>query len=119
MSATFLELAGILKNVYAIGFNVIRFEKGDNAAAVWFIDAWEELKSIVKRSHYLSDLVVTCMSDKSRNSRAGKLIAQSKKLDFGGEVAEGVHSARMINKFGLFKDAKVLRSVVERIPEKQ
>lgn len=110
-----LEIAGILKNVYAIGFNIVRAEKGDNAAAAWFIDAWEELKSIVGSSYYLSDLVVTCMSERSRNSRAGKMIAQGRNIDFSGEVAEGLYTAKTIKCFNLFKDNKLLWNIIERI----
>lgn len=114
-SGVFLELAGILKNVYAIGFNIVRSRDGDNMAAAWFVKAWAELKGQVKEERYLSDLVTTCMSDKSRNCRAGKLIAEHKVLDFGHQVAEGVHSAKVIKKYNLFPHMVLLRETVEQI----
>jgi glycerol-3-phosphate dehydrogenase len=111
-----LELAGILKNVYSIGFSIEKSKNGDNAAARWFIKAWRELSTITDKDYHLSDFVVTCMSGKSRNNRAGTLIAQNKEVKFeDGQIAEGLHTAKMIQKYNLFKDLRLLRDIVKRI----
>jgi glycerol-3-phosphate dehydrogenase len=111
-----LEMAGILKNVYSIGFSIERARFGDNAAAVWFIKAWKELHIVVSKEEYFSDFVVTAMSDKSRNNRAGRMIAEGKKVMFeDNQIAEGVHTAEMIKKYKLFKNLPLLMETVGKI----
>jgi glycerol-3-phosphate dehydrogenase len=122
-----LEWAGILKNVYAIGFNIERFKNGDNMAAVWFTKAWEELKWFVGETRYLADFVTTCMSENSRNAKSGKMIAKGeKRLDIysnlEGEVPEGIHTADMLNKYGKksiheYDNLPLLKETVEKIVE--
>lgn len=112
-----LEIAGILKNVYAIGFSYSRTKFGDNATAVWFVKVWKELRELVGEEAYLSDLAVTSISTKSRNNKAGVLIAQGLPIDLGGQVAEGVHSAKMIEKFDLFGNLPLLRETTHIINE--
>jgi len=112
-----LEIAGILKNVYAIGFSYSRTKYGDNATAVWFVKVWKELRELVKDESYLSDLAVTSISSKSRNNKAGVFIAQGKPIDLGGQVAEGVHSAKMIEEFNLFGRLPLLRETTHIICE--
>jgi len=120
-----LEWVGILKNVYAVGYSIEKYTNGDNMAAVYFVNAWEELKRVTLNSRYLADFAVTCFSDKSRNYQAGKLIAQGKKVKFeDGQIAEGIHTAIMLKKYRHYKaqyeglkEHFVLMSVVDKICE--
>ena len=120
-----LEWAGILKNVYAIGFNIERAKNGDNMAAVWFTKAWEELKWFVGETAYLADFVATCMSENSRNAKSGKMIAKGEKrfdiyCNLEGGIPEGIHTADMLNKYGeksciAYDNLPLLRETVEKI----
>jgi glycerol-3-phosphate dehydrogenase len=112
-----LEIAGILKNVYAIGFSYSQVKYGDNVTAVWFVKVWKELRGLVGKEEYLSDLAVTSISSKSRNNKVGQLIARGEPIDLGGQIAEGVHSAKMIEKFDLFSNLYLLRETTNMICE--
>lgn len=111
-----LEIAGILKNVYAIGFSYLKAKRSDNFAAVWFVKIWNELRSVVGKEEYLSDLVVTCMSPASRNNQAGLFLARGEPILFrDGDVAEGVHTAHMIEEHDLFGKMPLLREITKTI----
>ena len=115
-----LEWVGILKNIYAIGFNIERATNGDNMAAVWFTKAWEELSGFVVETRYMADFVTTCMSENSRNAKTGKMIAKGKKriaiyFNLGGEVPEGIHTADMIKKYGYYSNLELLHETVDKI----
>jgi glycerol-3-phosphate dehydrogenase len=115
-----LEVAGILKNVYAIGFSYLKAKKSDNYAAVWFVKVWDELRGVVKKEEFLSDLVVTCMSEASRNNKAGLLLSRGEPIEFQDcQVAEGVHTAEMIEKFNLFHGLPLLREITKIVVSRQ
>ena len=113
-----LEWVGVLKNVYAIGYSIEKHTNGDNMAAVYFADAWEELKGITSINRHMADLAVTCLSNKSRNFKAGQLIASGEKPEFqDGQIAEGVHTAIQIRRheYHWMLGYPVLKNVVELI----
>ena len=96
-----VEWAGALKNVYAIAAGIARGMKlGDNAIAALVTRALAEMMRFGiaeggKAETFaglsgVGDLVATCYSEHSRNSRVGKLIGQ------GMPLAEIIASTRMI-----------------------
>lgn len=105
-----IELAGVIKNVYAIGMGIIANE-GENLKATYLANCAYEMNTLLEilypnknrcifTSPYLGDLMVTGYSSLSRNYRfgellhAGKTIIEAKK-DIGQEVA-GLKSTKNI-----------------------
>ena len=86
------ELGGALKNIIAFCAGVITgLELGDNTFAALLTRGLSEMAKLTikmggeSKTIYgltgLGDLIVTCMSDHSRNRRAGILIGQGKTLE--------------------------------------
>jgi glycerol-3-phosphate dehydrogenase (NAD(P)+) len=107
-----VELGGVLKNVYAIATGLAdALDLGDNARGMILTRALAEMSRFAEKSGAdpltflglagVGDLVTTCTSPQSRNFRVGRLIGQGKSLDEAvkeiGEVAEGVHTVRIVN----------------------
>jgi len=107
-----VELAGVLKNVYAIATGLAdALDLGDNARGMILTRALAEMSRFAEKSGAnpltflglagVGDLVTTCTSPQSRNFRVGRLIGQGKTLDEAvreiGEVAEGVHTVRNVH----------------------
>ncbi len=105
------ELAGVLKNVYAIAAGMAEgLGYGANFQAVLvancllemerFLDAASPVHRDVKHSAYLGDLLVTAYSDLSRNRQLGKKVGSGSSTQdalLGMEmVAEGYYSARSV-----------------------
>jgi len=107
-----LELACILKNVYAIGFG-IALHQGENYAAHELIKYLNEYKKLWVKESYRADLLVCCFSDKSRNKIFGQHFAKGKKHD--ERTVEGLYTAQVIEKHNLFKSAKELRKITKKI----
>ncbi len=95
-----VELGGALKNVIALGAGISAgLGLGDNALAALMTRGIAEISRLgvkmgAKAETFsglsgIGDLIVTCMSQHSRNRRAGVLIGQGKKLD---EALEEVHT---------------------------
>lgn len=110
-----VELAGLMKNVYAIGAGLCQgVGYGDNLTAVYVTAAYAEMLTTTRiitpgQSHdmalycYLGDLMVTCWSQHSRNRRLGFLLGKGMPVDdiFGelGTVPEGYYSARIVHQY--------------------
>ena len=108
-----VEIAGLMKNVYAIGAGLCQgVGFGDNLTAVYVTAAYAEMFTTARllspdRSHdmalycYLGDLMVTCWSEHSRNRRLGYLLGKEMPVDqiFAtlGTVPEGYYSARIVH----------------------
>lgn len=93
-----VELGGALKNIIAFCAGIIAgIELGDNSFAALITRGLKEISSLGvelggnSQTFYgltgLGDLIVTCLSEHSRNRKAGKLIGQGKSID---EVKEEV-----------------------------
>lgn len=107
-----VELAGVLKNVYAIATGLAdALDLGDNTRGMILTRALAEMSRFAEKSGAdpltflglagVGDLVTTCTSPQSRNFRVGRLIGQGRTLDQAvqeiGEVAEGVHTVRIVH----------------------
>jgi glycerol-3-phosphate dehydrogenase (NAD(P)+) len=104
-----IELAGVLKNILAIGSGMVRgLKMGENARALLMTRGLSELIHLGKvldidpRAFLglagIGDIIATCSSPQSRNYTVGFRIAQGEKLpailDSMDEVAEGVGTVR-------------------------
>ena len=100
-----VELGGALKNIIAFCAGIAAgLELGDNTFAALITRGLHEISLLGevlggnKQTFYgltgLGDLIVTCLSEHSRNRRAGKLLGQGKKIEDIrkeiGMVIEGV-----------------------------
>lgn len=107
-----VELAGVLKNVYAIATGLAdALGLGDNTRGMILTRALAEMSRFAAKLGAdpftflglagVGDLVTTCTSPQSRNFRVGRLIGQGRTLDEAvreiGEVAEGVHTVRIVH----------------------
>lgn len=113
-----VQLAAILKNIYAVGAGIAHgLDYGDNFLSVFIANAADEMVVFLKKyatayfmeenatpnyaaSVYLGDLLVTCYSLHSRNRSFGNLIGKgysisSARLEMN-MVAEGYNAAKCI-----------------------
>lgn len=101
-----VELCGALKNIYALTCGIaLGLEFGDNTKAAIITRGLTEMIRLGAVMGYdiktfyglagIGDLCVTCMSDKSRNNKCGKLIGQGKSIEDAikevGMVVEGIN----------------------------
>jgi len=107
-----VELGGALKNIYAlVGGICRRLELGENAMAGVLTRCLAEMKRRGARLggqpetfaglSGMGDLMLTAMSEQSRNFRTGQMVAEGKTLEqilpeLGG-VAEGVATAKSVH----------------------
>ncbi len=128
---TGVEVAGSLKNVYAIAMGVCDGLKiPTNTKAVLFVIALREISLLVKKmggrpeTVYglagLGDLIGTGLADASRNRRLGEFLAQGISLDEAtakvGQVVEGVSAAKVLNKLSKkYKIKTPLADVIYKI----
>lgn len=107
-----VELAGVLKNILAIGSGIITgLNMGENARALLITKGWAE---IIKLSEALGadvksflglagigDIIATCSSPSSRNYTVGFRLAKGEKINdiinSMEEVAEGINTIRIAN----------------------
>lgn len=102
-----LELAGILKNVYAIGYAKI---KDINEKSIFMAECVEEMINIVGEYEFLADLFATANSNESRNVKYAKTGKAPK-----GQVVEGYYTAKIIEEYDLFPNLEKLRKVCKEI----
>ncbi|WP_133012262.1 NAD(P)H-dependent glycerol-3-phosphate dehydrogenase [Marinomonas flavescens] len=119
--STGVELAGALKNIYAIVCGLAKaLQVGENTMAMIMTRSLAEMSRFAV--HFganpmtflglagMGDLIATCTSPLSRNYRVGYFIGSGKNLQAAieeiGEVAEGVNTLRMVieeaKKHGLY-----------------
>jgi glycerol-3-phosphate dehydrogenase (NAD(P)+) len=106
-----VELAGALKNIYAIVAGLsAALEMGENAKAMLITRGLAEMSRFAVSMGAnpmtfmglagVGDLIVTCTSSKSRNYRIGYEVGQGKKLDDAvaelGQVAEGIYTLKLV-----------------------
>ncbi|HMZ89108.1 MAG TPA: NAD(P)H-dependent glycerol-3-phosphate dehydrogenase [Chitinophagales bacterium] len=107
-----VELAGVLKNILAIGSGIVSgLNLGENARALLITKGWAE---IIKLSEVLGadvksflglagigDIIATCSSPSSRNFSVGFRLAKGEKIKAiqtsMEEVAEGINTIRIAN----------------------
>jgi glycerol-3-phosphate dehydrogenase (NAD(P)+) len=106
-----VELAGALKNIYAICSGIIQTGGfGENAKSLMIARALSEMSRFAfhfkaNPSTFLGlagvgDLIATCNSELSRNFRIGKKISEGMTLEEAiasiGQVAEGVYTLKIV-----------------------
>jgi glycerol-3-phosphate dehydrogenase (NAD(P)+) len=106
-----VELAGTLKNIYAICSGIINTKGfGENTKSLMIARALNEMSRFAFQfnanpSTFLGvsgvgDLIATCNSDQSRNFRIGRDLSQGKSLEEAvaslGQVAEGVGMIKVV-----------------------
>ncbi|WP_444937533.1 NAD(P)H-dependent glycerol-3-phosphate dehydrogenase [Microbulbifer sp. JMSA002] len=108
-----VELAGALKNIYAIVTGMAAaLDRGQNTISLLITRSLAEMMRFAEAMGAdpmtfiglagVGDLILTCSSDLSRNYRVGYLVGKGKPLDRAvaeiGQVAEGVNTVRLIKK---------------------
>jgi glycerol-3-phosphate dehydrogenase (NAD(P)+) len=115
-----VELAGVLKNILALGSGMISgLGLGENARALMITRGWRELMRLAEvfgsdKSAFMGlagigDMIATCTSPQSRNFSVGYRLAKGESLPeimaSMDEVAEGVNTVHtamgLIRSFGL------------------
>jgi glycerol-3-phosphate dehydrogenase (NAD(P)+) len=106
-----VELAGALKNIYAIVAGLgSALEMGENAKAMLITRGMAEMSRFAVSLGAnpmtflglagVGDLIVTCTSSKSRNFRIGYAIGKGKQLEEAaaelGQVAEGIYTLKLV-----------------------
>jgi len=106
-----VELAGALKNIYAIEAGVASaMQVGQNTMSVLITRSLAEMTRFAARLGAdpmtflglsgVGDLIVTCTSHLSRNFRVGEALVEGKSLDEAvasiGQVAEGVKTTKLV-----------------------
>lgn len=106
-----VELAGTLKNIYAICSGILHTKSlGENTKSLMIARALNEMSRFAAMfnanpSTFLGvsgvgDLIATCNSEKSRNFRIGRDLSQGKSLEEAiaslGQVAEGVGMIKVV-----------------------
>ncbi|MDO3722263.1 NAD(P)H-dependent glycerol-3-phosphate dehydrogenase [Marinobacter sp. chi1] len=106
-----VELAGALKNIYAIVAGLAdALEMGENARAMLMTRGLAEMSRFAVSLGAnpmtfmglagVGDLIVTCTSSKSRNFRVGYAVGKGKTLDEAvselGQVAEGIYTLELV-----------------------
>jgi glycerol-3-phosphate dehydrogenase (NAD(P)+) len=111
-----VEMAGALKNVYAIAVGMgYSLDMGENTRAMVMTRAVREMSKLGEaagghRDTFaglagMGDLIVTCTSQRSRNRYVGEQLGAGKQIDeiiaSMNQVAEGVKAASVIMEFAL------------------
>lgn len=125
-----IELCGTLKNVIAIlagasdGLNL-----GTSGKGCILTRGAQDIINVIKQYNGneetfftvggLGDMIITASSELSRNYRTGYYLAQKKSLNeiydlLGGQVAEGIHTAPLIIKYGInFPMANIVMNMLK------
>lgn len=114
-----VELAGTLKNIYAIAAGMAAsMEVGENTRAFLITRSLAEMSRLAESMGAnpltflglagVGDLIVTCMSPLSRNYRVGYALGKGQTLDQIvsdlGEVAEGVNTLKLVREHSRQQD---------------
>ncbi|HLT13901.1 MAG TPA: NAD(P)H-dependent glycerol-3-phosphate dehydrogenase [Marinobacter sp.] len=106
-----VELAGALKNIYAIVAGLASaLDLGENAKAMLITRGLAEMSRFAVSLGAnpmtfmglagVGDLIATCTSNKSRNFRVGYAVGKGKQLDDAarelGQVAEGIYTLKLV-----------------------
>lgn len=106
-----VELAGALKNIYAIVAGMASaLDMGENAKAMLITRGLAEMSRFAVSLGAnpmtfmglagVGDLIATCTSSKSRNFRVGYAVGKGQKLDDAvaelGQVAEGIYTLKLV-----------------------
>ncbi|RBP21963.1 glycerol 3-phosphate dehydrogenase (NAD(P)+) [Marinobacter pelagius] len=106
-----VELAGALKNIYAIVAGLASaLDMGENAKAMLITRGLAEMSRFAVSLGAnpmtfmglagVGDLIVTCTSSKSRNFRVGYAVGKGQNLDDAvkelGQVAEGIYTLKLV-----------------------
>jgi len=106
-----VELAGALKNIYAIVAGLATaLDMGENAKAMLITRGLAEMSRFAVSMGAnpmtfmglagVGDLIVTCTSSKSRNYRVGFAVGKGKNLEDAvaelGQVAEGIYTLKLV-----------------------
>lgn len=130
-----VELAGVLKNIYAIISGVCAgMQFGDNFQAVLMTNCAKEMQSFlqtvapmercISEQHYLGDMLVTGYSQFSRNRTLGAMIGKGysvKSAQLEMEmIAEGFYGAKCINEMNgkINADIPIVKTVHDILYEK-
>ena len=123
-----IELAAVLKNIYAISAGICHgLGYGDNFLAVLISNCIKELESFVEKIYpierqinstaYLGDLLVTSYSLHSRNRRFGNFIGSGYSVKAAKKemkmIAEGFHASSCVNE--LNKKYKVSAPIADAV----
>lgn len=109
------EKLSILKNVYAIGFAYWLEKEGINYASKKLLQYFVELEQItnITRTSDYHDLIATCFSEKSRNHKFGKYLADPiKYIKELPDTIEGYSSAKIISEYNLIPNAEHIQDIV-------
>ena len=117
-----VQLCGAVKNAIAIGSGMLHGMKAaDSTQAAYLARGIKDMTKIIeclggnKETVYtyagIGDLILTCMSEKSRNFSCGKLLGQGKSLDETTEILSGktVEGIRVIEALYNYTQKKHLR----------
>lgn len=125
-----VELAGALKNIYAIVSGLAAaLELGENAKSMLMTRSLAEMSRFAVSLGAnpmtfmglagVGDLVVTCTSSKSRNFRVGYAVGKGKQLDDAvaelGQVAEGIYTLQLVKEKA--EDAGIYMPLVRGLHE--
>lgn len=125
-----VEIGGAMKNIIALGIGIINgMGYGDNSSAAIITRSLNDLikMGIVMGGKLetffgltgIGDLIVTCLSNHSRNRRCGLLIGQGMKLDEAikeiGMVVEGITACKIF--YNIAKEKNIEVPIIESIYE--
>lgn len=110
-----VQICGAVKNAIAIGSGILHgIDAADSTKAAYLTRGIKDIMKIItslKGSHKtvytyagIGDLILTCMSEKSRNFSCGKLLGEGNSLDeaigkLNGKTVEGIKVIESLNNY--------------------
>lgn len=118
-----VQLCGAIKNAVAIGSGILHgMNAADSTQAAYLARGIKDMVKIITNlegSHEtvytyagVGDLILTCMSEKSRNFSFGKLLGEGNTMEeaiekLNGKTVEGIRVIQSLNRFMQDKDLKL------------